>query len=94
MTDTIRRNDEAGQYELVDDAGSIGARAEFVIEDDRVVMPHTESDPAREGQGLAGRVVQFALDDIRAGERHVVPLCPYVNHFIEKHPEYQSLVVH
>jgi predicted GNAT family acetyltransferase len=92
VTNEIRRNDEAGQYEIVDAEGKVIALTQFRVRGDHVVMPHTESDPAHKGEGLAAQVVTFALDDIRASGRTVVPTCPFVKHFIETHPEYQDLV--
>ena len=39
--------------------------------------------------------VEVALDDVRAaGERQVLPLCPFVKAWIGKHPEYEDLVHH
>lgn len=92
MTNELRRNDQAGRYELVDADGKVLALTEFEVDDDHVVMPHTESDPAYKGQGLAGQVVKFALDDIRASGRTVVATCEYVQHYLESHDEYHDLV--
>ncbi|HVX19593.1 MAG TPA: GNAT family N-acetyltransferase [Acidimicrobiales bacterium] len=94
MTDELRRNDEAGQYELTDADGKVLALTQFEVDGDRVVMPHTESDPAYKGRGLAGRVVAFALDDIRASGRKVEAKCEYVQNYIERHDQYHDLVAH
>jgi predicted GNAT family acetyltransferase len=48
--------------------------------------------PEHRGNGYAERVVQFALDDVRAAGKRVVPQCWFVHHFIENHPEYRSLL--
>lgn len=55
-------------------------------------IPHTEVDPSRQGQGIAGIIVQFALDDLREKGFRVIPSCPYVRHWINQHPEYADLV--
>lgn len=60
--------------------------------DGAIVMPHTEVDDAYSGQGLAGRLVRFALDDIRERGFQVVPRCPYVKGWIDEHPDYQDLL--
>ena len=66
--------------------------ADFVIDGDRVVLPHTVIDPSRRGQGLAAVLVAAALDDIRSSGRAVVPTCWYVAEFIQAHPAYRDLL--
>ncbi|KHL18604.1 hypothetical protein CLV56_1496 [Mumia flava] len=53
---------------------------------------HTEVDPRMSGRGLASRLVRTALDDIRSKGWTVVPTCPLVRAYVEKHPEYADLV--
>lgn len=53
---------------------------------------HTEIDDRFEGQGLGGRLVSFALDDARSRGLAVLPFCPFVKGYIERHPEYLDLV--
>lgn len=57
-----------------------------------VAIPHTEVDPSRQGQGIAGLIVKFALDDLRDRGTRVIPACPYVRHWIEQHPEYAHVL--
>lgn len=92
MARELRRNDDTGRYELADDDGTVLALTEFRRDGDRVVLPHTEADSEHKGEGLAGQVVKFALDDIRAGGDRAVVECPYVQHYIDDHPEYRDLV--
>ena len=42
--------------------------------------------------GLGSRLVQRALDDLRARGLALVPLCPFVADFVGRHPEYADLV--
>ena len=99
MTDLS--NDDP-RIEVVDDPDETryeirvdGALAGFVLyrdEGDRVVLIHTEIDDAYEGQGLGGRLAAFALDDIRRRGLRVVPRCPFIRAYIERHPDYADLV--
>jgi uncharacterized protein len=59
---------------------------------DRIVYNHTEVPSALEGQGLAAKLAQTALDFARASHLRVVPQCSYIASYIQKHPEYQDLV--
>jgi predicted GNAT family acetyltransferase len=86
----VHRRDRS-RYEAVVDGETV-AFAEYDVRGSTVVLPHTVTTPARRGRGYAGRVVRFALDDIRASGRRVVPSCWYVARFIDEHPEYTDLV--
>lgn len=57
-----------------------------------IALIHTEVDPAREGEGLASKLIRFALDSARAEGLEVLPFCPFVRGFIESHSEYLDLV--
>lgn len=56
------------------------------------VFTHTEIDAAFEGKGLGSKLAKFALDATRAANERVVPQCPFIRAYIEKHPEYADLV--
>jgi predicted GNAT family acetyltransferase len=56
------------------------------------VFTHTEIDPAYEGKGLGSVLIRGALDEVRARGRAVVPVCPFVRSFVERHPDYLALV--
>ena len=59
---------------------------------ERLVLHHTEVDPAFEGRGLGSKLVSAVLDDIRARGLEIVPLCPFVRRYLARHPEYEDLV--
>jgi predicted GNAT family acetyltransferase len=53
---------------------------------------HTQIDDRFAGQGLASILIRQALDTVRARGVAVLPYCPFVRGFIERHPEYLDLV--
>lgn len=65
--------------------------AEYVMNDGRMVFTHTFVPPGLRGQGIAEKIIRFALDDARAMGLKVTPVCSYVARFIDRHPEYQDL---
>jgi predicted GNAT family acetyltransferase len=74
-----------------------GELAGFVTYRERpraVELVHTEIDDRFEGHGLGSKLVVFALDDIRSRGLKLVPTCPFVKAYVERHPEYQDLVAH
>jgi hypothetical protein len=89
-TPTLRRNDDAGRYEL-SLGGQMVSLADFYQRENVVVIPHTETVPAFGGRGLAGILVGFVLDDIAARGLQVEAACPFVDTYIRRHPEYESL---
>lgn len=54
---------------------------------------HTEVDPDAGRPGVGGTLVRAALDDVRARGGSVVPSCPFVRGWIDRHGEYADLVV-
>jgi predicted GNAT family acetyltransferase len=91
MTCVVTKNESAARYELHVD-GALAGVADYTERGDVLVMPHTEIDPSRRGQGLGAVLVQGALDDIRPTGRKVVPSCWYVAQFIDENPSYKDLV--
>jgi predicted GNAT family acetyltransferase len=57
-----------------------------------IAFVHTEVDPRFEGRGLGGRLIGAALDASGAEGLAVLPFCPFVSAYIERHPEYAELV--
>jgi len=91
MANEVRRNDAQSRYELLVDGELVGI-ADFRVQDGTVVLPHTEIDGRRRGQGLGAILVKGALDDIRHAGRTVVPACWYVGQYIDEHPEERDLL--
>lgn len=56
------------------------------------VFTHTEIDPAYEGRGLGSVLIRGVLDEMRSRGRAVLPVCPFVRSFVERHPDYLDLV--
>jgi predicted GNAT family acetyltransferase len=87
----VRDNPGQHRFEIYDD-GKLAGFARYQRRPGRVFFVHTEIDPAFEGRGLGGRLASGALDIVRASGERVVPLCPFVAHFIERNPDYADLV--
>ncbi len=87
----IENDPQAGRYELRV-RGELASAVSYVRSGDQIVFPHTETQPAFRGQGLAERVVRRALDDARDDGLQVVPRCWFVAQFIDDHPDYADLL--
>jgi uncharacterized protein len=88
---TVRDVPERSRYEASVDGRPAGFVA-YERSSDRIVFTHTEVDDAFEGQGVGGALVRYALEDARNAHLSVVPLCPFVRSWIDRHPEYADLV--
>ncbi|GAA4010672.1 GNAT family N-acetyltransferase [Deinococcus rubellus] len=86
------RNDAAKhQYELLSGDQVIG-KAKYRHVRGAVEIYHTEVEDGHGGEGLGSQLAQYALDDVRAQGKQVIPTCPFIAHYIETHPAYQELV--
>ena len=87
---TVERKDAKNRYEILVDGERAGLTA-YRDRGEQRVFYHTEVDEAFAGQGLASRLVQEALTDVRASGKRIVPVCPYVAKFLNKHEEFADI---
>jgi uncharacterized protein len=66
--------------------------AEYHRQPGLVTVLHSEIDPEFEGRGIGSALVRGMLDDIRRQEEKVLPVCPFVTSFLQRHTEYADLV--
>jgi predicted GNAT family acetyltransferase len=95
MRTRVIDNSDKSRYELhleEGDNGGIAGFAEYELRPERIVFTHTEIDPVFEGHGLGSALAAGALDDVRRRGLAVIPRCPFIRRYIERHPEYANLV--
>ena len=88
---TVRKDAGSSRYELLDGDAVVGF-SDYRVQDGAVVFHHTVIDRERRGHGLGAVLVQAALDDVRTTHRTVVPVCWYVERFIDTHSGYADLL--
>ena len=81
------------RYEILID-GVVAGFVQYSLRGGRVLLLHTEVPDLNAGKGIATELVRGALDDIRRRGRLMVPICPFVERFVERNPEYDDLVDH
>jgi len=57
------------------------------------VFTHTEVPREYSGRGIADRLAYVALETAIAEDQKIVPDCPFVKKYLQRHPEYDRLVV-
>ncbi len=72
--------------------GEYVAFSKYQLNADTIQFTKTRVPPELEGQGVAGRLIQAALDDARKQHLIVIPVCRFVASYIRRHPEYHDLV--
>jgi predicted GNAT family acetyltransferase len=82
---------ERDRYELSIDGEVVGFTA-YRARPGLIAFVHTEVDERLQGRRLGDRLVRFALKDARARGLAVLPFCPFVKAFIERHREFEALV--
>jgi uncharacterized protein len=92
----------AVRIEIVDDADSQryvirvdGRRAgllQYRLRPKLIELVHTEIYEEFEGRRLGSQLISFALNDARERELAVLPFCPFVNDYIQRHRQYVDLV--
>lgn len=83
---------ERGRFEAHVD-GELAGVLEYVLKYGRLALIHTEVLPTHEGQGIGSALVRYALDLARSNGWRVIPVCPYVQSYLARHPEDDDIVV-
>ncbi len=92
----------AVQIAITDDADSQryvvrvdGRRAgllQYRLRPELIELVHTEIYEEFEGRGLGSQLISFALNEARERGLAVLPFCPFVNDYIQRHRQYVELV--
>ena len=70
-----------------------GQRAfiDYQLRDNKIFLVHTEVPKQLQGRGIAAAMVEKAFQYIEAQHLIMVPLCPYVVHYLEQHSQWGYL---
>ncbi len=90
MENKLINNETNHQYEFNID-GFI-AKIEYIRTGNKIYLTHTEVPGELEGQGIASDLVKKVLADIQQKELKVVPLCPFIDKYVKRHPEWNFIV--
>jgi predicted GNAT family acetyltransferase len=82
---------ESDKFTIAVDGKTVGL-TEYADEGRSRVFPHTEVNDGFEGRGLGSIVIGEALAQTRAEGLRIVPQCPMVVAYVDKHPEYADIV--
>ena len=87
----VRDRASASRYEAVIDGETVG-----ILQYERlrgsIELIHTVTDPAHRGHGAASALVQVAFAQARRDGLTVNPICPFVESWVNRHPEGADIV--
>jgi uncharacterized protein len=93
MNFEVRNNLARHRYELWVDGQRVGHAKYLLVGHGRIAFVHTKVYEPHERLGLGTQLARVGLEDARARGLMVMPLCPFIANFIERHlDEYADLV--
>ena len=89
MTENVRNVAALHRFEI--HAGDeLAGFAEYVDHGQQRIFHHTEIGEKFGGKGLASQLIETALTETRDAGLRIVPVCPFVQKFVDKHHEFGS----
>jgi len=64
----------------------------YTVAGSRVILDHTHVDDALRGTGTGAKLVAAAVEWARAGQRKLLPLCPFARSVFNKTPAYGDVL--
>ncbi|MGC4113030.1 MAG: GNAT family N-acetyltransferase [Nocardioides sp.] len=87
----LRDDPDQHRFEAYVD-GELAGFTAYDVADGTMTILHTEVDSAFEGRGVGSEMVRQLLDRLREDPTtKVVVLCPFVNAWLRRHPEYRDV---
>lgn len=90
MNYNVSNNTAANRFEVQVD-GQL-AMIEYRISGNTMIFVHTEVPKELEGKGIAAAMAAYALSYAQQQDMKVLPLCTYMQAYMKRHPEYDTLL--
>ena len=87
-----RHDPDNSRYVVEIDGRTVGFAEYHLRGESHYFFYHTVVDDDQAGKGTGSALARYALDDVRSQGGLVIPLCPFIAGWIERHPDYQDLV--
>lgn len=90
MASVVRDNTALSRFEL--DADGITGVANYHLAGKVMTFTHTEVPVQARNRGIASRLIEGALAEVRARGFKIVPRCLFVKAYVDHHPEVEDLL--
>jgi predicted GNAT family acetyltransferase len=87
----VSDNPALHRYEITAD-GEVAGFTVYEMRPGVIAFMHTEIRDEYGGHGLGSILVRCTLDDVRTRGLAVLPYCPFVRSWLERHDDYVDLV--
>ena len=87
----VTRDDALGRYELRAD-GELLSWARFSVTADVVTVPHVETEPQHRGNHYSSTLMEGLVEDLRARDLRIEPLCWVARSYVESLPDAATLL--
>ena len=74
--------------------GPLAALVSYECSATWIALLHTEVQEGFEGQGISSQLVAWVIEDARTRGLAVIPRCPFVIRWLERHPDQQDVLSH
>ena len=85
----ITNNPAENRFEIW--INGLGCKLDYIEDKDSFAITHVGVHPDLRGQGIAGKITQFALEYAKSKSLRVIPMCSYAAVWIQRNPEYVKL---
>lgn len=84
--------DNAGRSRYVFPVGGDVAVVTYNLSPPNLMITETLVPQALEGRGIASRLALYVIEDARARQLLILPVCPFFAAYFQKHPEHADVV--
>lgn len=85
MGSSVSHNLAEGRFEIAVEGRK--AVLQYRRSENAMRLIHTEVPEPLRGRGLANQLARAALDYAHFNQLKVIPICPFIKVYLEKHPE-------
>lgn len=86
----VRHNEAKNRFEIQHKERL--AVLEYELEDGVIDLTHTRVPKELEGGGIGSKLAKAALDYAKKNDLKVIPSCPFIITYVQRHPEYEPLI--
>lgn len=84
--------DSKGFFKAMEENQQAGRMTYSWAGSDRIIIDHTEVNPAFKGQGVGKQMVLAAVDFAREENISIVPLCPFARSVFDRNEELRDVL--
>ncbi len=85
-------HESKGFFKATEDGKEAGKMTYAWVNDDRIIIDHTEVNGEFRGRSVGNLMVQAAVEFARKADIKIIPLCPFSNSVFDKTPDFNYVL--